>query len=396
MALCTLNKTTVVYATLVLPRAGVWHADVAVDTDSAITGPVTLSFGDGSLVYNGTVLRGDVFRGIYRARIVGGAAGLGRAIPPKYYRGAPLRLPLQDIIDACGEKLSASCDRDILALVLLKWSRRRGTAADALGSLVNEAGTIFRVLADGSIWVGNDSFTEVVFDHDLLSQDDGDGRIEIASELPRLSPGVTFLSKRISAVVHTIAPDRVRTTAWIERDTPQRTDRLKGALTAFVRNAVGDLDFLRPYPARVVLQEDDGTLHVQPDSDAIPGLTGVPIRYGIPGARAKVPPGARCILEFEEGNPTSPVVTAFEPGALVELSFADGTHAVSRVGDGVDTGSLSFAVDPTGSSLIVTYRPPGGAPQIVTLTFPTVSVAPGASSLDLHGTIAEGAPRVRA
>ena len=63
------------------------------------------------------------------------------------------------------------------------------------------------------------------------------------------------------------------------------------------------LDPLAHYPARVVSQGDDGTVSVKPDTTRFgPGLDMVPIR-GLPGVTARVKPGARVMLCFEEGDP---------------------------------------------------------------------------------------------
>jgi len=402
MAYCTVNGHRVLRGELTVPRVGIWHADLVVDTREKITGPVEIAFGDGAIVYRGSIARGDVFQETFACKILGGGGGLSRVLPAKFYRGAPLRLPLQDLLGECGERLSATAELAVLDGLLLKWCRTKGTAAKALAELVEDARANWRVLSDGSVWVGSERWPELAFAHDLLRHDPAEGRLEIASELPQLRPGVTFNGEKISAVTHTIGPDRVRTEAYTEKG-GSLVDRLKAPFTNLIKSVMRQVDFHKPYPAKVIHQEGDGTLHLQPDSDVIPGLTGVPIRYGVPGVTAKVPPGARCMVEFENGDPRAPVVTAFEPGALVELSLDGGVRPIARANDHTGEGTLSIthATSPTGdvtltfayvdgsgvsaAPLILTFK--GGAPPAASSPITTFPIA---------GKILDGAPRLRA
>jgi hypothetical protein len=85
--------------------------------------------------------------------------------------------------------------------------------------------------------------------------------------------------------------------------------RVSEDLAAFVdQRTASKIDYSRLYPAKVIRQSGDGTLEVLPDSPAIRGngLTGIPIRHGIPGVRVTVPPGGKVLLFFEAGDPKLP------------------------------------------------------------------------------------------
>ncbi|MBI2388632.1 MAG: hypothetical protein HYV09_03360 [Deltaproteobacteria bacterium] len=396
MSFCSLNGLRVLRGSLTLPRLGRWHADLVVDTNAPLTGRVTTTFGEGAMSFAGTVYRGDVFQDSFHCRIVGGANGLSKELPAKYYRGVPMRLPLQDLLAECGETLSASADEAVLARLLQKWTRTRGPAAHALAELADLGEASWRFMPNGSLWIGREGWLEVDFPHQLLRSDPTDDRIEIASDLPLLRPGTVFAGRRVSAVVHSFGPDKTRTEAWIERD--GLLDRFKGSLVSIIRSVMSEVDYHKPYPARVVVQDSDGTLQLKPDSDRIPGLTGVPIRYGIPGVTARVPPGTRCIVEFENGDSRTPIVTAFEPGALIELSFDGGSRSIARVDDTADCGALSWASDPSGKSLTLSYRRPGTlvAVPFLALAFPAVKATPDAGEIAIESVIRSGAPKLRA
>ena len=81
------------------------------------------------------------------------------------------------------------------------------------------------------------------------------------------------------------------------------------------------------WPGRVVSQGGDGTLEVQPDDPRIPGLTGVPIRYGLPGTKVLVPSGARCRVGFEGGDPSAPYAFGFDEDAdFTEITIGSLPH----------------------------------------------------------------------
>ncbi|MGZ6094380.1 MAG: hypothetical protein ACXWUG_20260, partial [Polyangiales bacterium] len=183
MSFATLNGARVVRGSLTLPRIGRWHADLIVDASEPIPGPVQLAFGDGALVFRGTVFRGDVFQETFHCRIVGGTNGLAKELPAKFYRGIPLRLALRDLLAEAGETLSASADATVLDRLVPKWSRRRGTAATSATELATIADASWRFMPNGSFWIGTEGWLEVEFDHQLLREDPADGRIEIASDL---------------------------------------------------------------------------------------------------------------------------------------------------------------------------------------------------------------------
>lgn len=116
-------------------------------------------------------------------------------------------------------------------------------------------------------------------------------------------------------------------------------DRVKGAILSIVRAEMAPLPYFARYECRVVVQNADGTLELMPDDPKIPGLSGVRIYSGIPGVTVTVSPGARCLLEFAGGDPSRPIVTGWEPGDAVTLSFNGGDQKVARVDDTVDSDS---------------------------------------------------------
>jgi hypothetical protein len=125
-------------------------------------------------------------------------------------------------------------------------------------------------------------------------------------------------------------------------------DELKGELQALVRGFVRDLDYAKSYPAKVVKQASDGTLELQPENTRLPGMTGVPLRYGMPGVTVKVQPGGRVFVTFEAADPQRPVATLWDPVSVaLELTF----EAANKIGLGGAPGSAGMEPAALGQAL---------------------------------------------
>lgn len=100
-------------------------------------------------------------------------------------------------------------------------------------------------------------------------------------------------------------------------------DRLKKALVCFIERALQRVDYYALYTAKVVKQNTNGTLELQPEDARfqalLPGLTSVPIRYGIPGVKVEIPAGGRVAVGFEGGNPQFPVVVFWDNSLVTKL-----------------------------------------------------------------------------
>src|SRR6187402_2975751 len=106
-----------------------------------------------------------------------------------------------------------------------------------------------------------------------------------------------------------------------------------------------DVTYLGTYPATVMSQAGE-MCDVKPDSPKVSGssgLSGVKIRHGFPGVSLMIPPGSRVLLAFDNGDPDKPYVALWEKGTVLNLTFADGTMPLARVGDQVMITSATSA-----------------------------------------------------
>jgi len=193
----------VLRAMISMPFSGIWFADVTVDAQEKLSGRVVMMMP--GLTLSGTVYRAGVYAGRSMAWIVGGAGGLQGSIKSKYYRDTPVRIPLLDIASEVSEAVAPSADTTALATMLPTWSRMGGSARAAVSSLASAAGSTWRLLADGSIWLGTDKFAEAKsFEYDVLSDDPVDSVIEIASESLPLRPGDALGGRPVRSLEHLI------------------------------------------------------------------------------------------------------------------------------------------------------------------------------------------------
>jgi len=357
MAHSLLDTSPILSGCVVLPRQGVWHADLVLEAQAAPEGAVTLRLGP-SLSLRGTVVRAGLFAGQVRARVVGGAGQLGAELEPRWYAGAPRELPLRDLCEEAGEQLASTSDPGVLGEVLSPgWARLRGTAAAALARLLDGSGASWRMLPSGELWVGPETWPAASGMADLvvLEEDRSRGRVVLVSEAPTLLPGQTLRGDRVSDIEVTIEPDRLRVEAWLELATPGVGDRLKGALLALIEGLVRRrTDYLGPRWGTVIRTDAGGRVEVRLDDDSRPPLTAVQLRAGVPGVELQVSDGCRVLVEWEGGDPRRPIARPWDEAGLKEIRLTASAKAtvnapsvvldettgrkVARLGDLVSVG----------------------------------------------------------
>lgn len=216
MALVTCAGS-VLRARIHLPLHGAWLADLVLDTATMPTGQQTIA-ADGGLSLVGTVVDGGVFLDAAHVRMVGGAGGLAKIVPAAAYRSAQLRDPLGAITQASGESLSSTVSQSVLSTSLAVWTLTSQRAARCLDELAQAAGVGWRILSDGTLWLGAESWSSASLPDGaaILEQHPTERRFAIGTTTPALLPGVNLDGVgNVVAVDHWIEPAKVRTWAWI-------------------------------------------------------------------------------------------------------------------------------------------------------------------------------------
>jgi len=376
-----MNGLPVRTAEIVVPAQGIWWADLVLTSDAvaATSGPAVLELASGQSL-RGTVRRGRVYEGGVEARIIGGAGGLGNAIPARHYRRPSARLVASDVCAETGETLASSSALDP---ELASWSRIVGTGGNAIALLGEKLGVSWRMSLAGEVVFGNPTWADSKLTAlQVYNRDPANAMAELASFV---EPGLTVLGERVTRSTISVAENGSVTfrAHFGEVAVPSGAsalDRLKGSIMAFVRGAIANVDYHAHYSCTVVLQAADDTLELKPDNPKVAPIAGVPIKLGLPGASVKVPKGARVLLSWNDGDPSQPRADLWDMGTgMTELRFDGGGQSVSRVGDVVS------CTIPPGTTFNGVAGPPVNA-------FVGTFILP----VPITGTILTGAPRVKA
>lgn len=325
--------TSPISAELRQPRIGAWYCELHLDAETAAGGKIKFELDD--LEFTGTVIpdHTGVEGSRAKCRVVGGNGHLSKAVSSHSYSGGAgtkVGTIVHDILKDCGEDLSDLSDCPTLDKVLPRWHVAGGTAQAALTKLAEACGAAWRVMRDGTVWFGTETWHDVTPEGTLTDETWQDGHLTLAPETPNMVPGTVYQGQKVEHVTHSYGT-KLRTHI--------RTASVSSALTKALSGKQQEIDFSREYPCKVVTQNPDGTVQVLPD-DAIMrsgGLDHVMIVYGLPGFSAKLKNGARCHLFFAAGDPQRPRVRDWEsdPDSVESIECLAGgrSAAVARLGD---------------------------------------------------------------
>lgn len=336
MALVDVNGLPVFETRLCTPRTGVWHADLLVANSVAIAGAATIDVNSGALLLKGTAApsRSGVDNETARARIWAGAGGMSLSAKPNHYNGTSVRIVLGDLLAAAGETLAATADAGIIATGIDAFT----VTANPIGALVSQLlaaaapGASWRMLADGTLWVGRETWPDAGVDpktYQVLDYNPETRLMMLAVDGPLMLVGTTFEGKRVSYAEATVGQegDGVTMRVWFEDAAVadvSDVDRMRKAFAALAQSSVArtdKIDYGRHYPARVIAQSG-GTVDVQPDQvggkDLLPDMAGVPLLLGLPGASVDTTTNGRVTIGWLGGDPSKPYAIAFDADNIVD------------------------------------------------------------------------------
>lgn len=221
MSEVTLNGgAAVLRALFQMPLSGVWSADLDVDTDEGLSGAVTVEV-DGTVAFRGTVIDGAVTHGQWRGRIVGGAGGLRRTLPALAYLDATHADIIHDALAETGEAQAVGAGD--LSAAVARWQRVEGAAARAVDATADALGYGWRVLADGAVWIGAETWPDAALgDVTLVESDPRERRYTLGGDVLGLRPGTLAQLRdeagdvfvRVGAVRLEVEAGAFTATAW--------------------------------------------------------------------------------------------------------------------------------------------------------------------------------------
>jgi hypothetical protein len=372
---------------LLWPIYGNWSSHLTLaDEQTTPRGTVTLSWLGQTLT--GTILRAGDNEGRVFCLVVGGKGGLSKIVPAKMYDyQLKVQLPLQEILASVGETLSPTSTLSVLTTQLPNWTRFEGSAADLLNALADQVGALWRVLPDGTVFFGKDTWPQTLdFDRTLLWQDPTWATATFSVSTLSVLPGNRFptdplpiSNRKMACCRYQMDPTYSRVTVWFAEESGlSLDDPLHAGLVAFIKQTMRFVDYHKTYSGKVLVQRANGTLDVVPEDNRLPPLTSVPLRTNIPGSKfsnTAVAAGTQVKITFENGDPTDYAAWMYEQGS--------GGKKIARVDDQVNCGTLTITAVGTGV-LAGTYVDPFGATTPFTLN----------TSIPLKGKITTGWPNL--
>lgn len=306
-------------------------------------------------VFIGFIRRGGLFEGANQARfvVVGGAGELGaRELGPVDHVAAvaPVTAGLvaAKVSEATGEQLAAGVETALEAYPLERWTRARGTGVEALDYLAADLDLSWRMLADGTIWIGAETWPEGDTAVQRMGEEHDDGSVDVTPDGAQLRPGTTVLGRQVRSVTYLITAGalRARLLYAVAGDPPREP----------APGAYADI-----LSAEVVEQNADGTLELKVFDERVEGLSRARLDVGLPGALVSVLAGTSVRVAFESHSPRG----AFAFGVGQDTVA---TKAVSIVGDSVECGAILY-VGPGALTLVPTGTP-GSLPILGSITGP--------------------------
>lgn len=215
MSYATINGIDVRELVITHPYSGAWMAHVVALSEEDITGGVELVVN--GLTYSGTVMRGGMNLKQWEGKIIGGLGLLAAQLEGKFFDDVTAYLALRDAVTGAGESLADSSDEEALKAVSLKqWARVQRTLGVELSRIAKRSGMVWRILRDGTVWMGTDAWEESTLLGTQLDYWPARGKaLYVPDAAPDLLPGQSIDGRHVSAVELRVDEGTARLTAML-------------------------------------------------------------------------------------------------------------------------------------------------------------------------------------
>jgi hypothetical protein len=371
-----------------MPKSGAWLAnDVLVDT------PDTFNIGDSvtmnfiNTTFKGTILDTGVFRGFQRCTIIGGSGKLPNYLESASYNSVPLGQIVRDIARKTDHQVSTTADQDVLNTNLVGWNILKMQASLALEKVLQITKSIWRILPDGTLWVGPEKYFPLKPDDFLvIDKFPEEARWSIYNEDKVIEPLTSLSGNNIQQVEYYINNGDLSMFVYFTLNYADSIDNLT--------NQNDNILYTGVYRCSVVIQKDNGLVDLTPNpsNDIIKnGFSDVPIVYPFPGMKIEVPKDTICFVQFANADPQYPRIFGWEDQtntSNIKVRFIHDVNEMpaARKYDSVEIGQLSV----TGMGVAsVSFTPiVRGIPGV------PVVVGPG-MPVTLSGDISKGSDQVK-
>lgn len=339
----TLNGYPVTRGDLKEPHQGAYTAEVEIDADHAPSGQVQLQI-LGTTFFMSVVadpndadlkLSGDS-GGFQRCLLVAGAGGLQNQIAAdERAQGALVQQLLLAILNGTDETLAADIDPTFLGQGVPQWSWMQGTVESALSALCAYLGVIWRIRADGKVWLGRPASTPRTPPDYIIT--------DIAPETGQASWSLNDITTKPDDVIDGLTVHQILY-SW-EGDEYRALVTHAPGPTSGLFLLVGKwiarlhLSYYQLAPGRVAGQNGP-TVQFQPDSSTISPLRKVGLRLGLPDSDVQGLSGGRGAVGWEGASPTGPITAGFGLGPA-------GTGQIEKIRLGLSSAGPPSGTQPT-------------------------------------------------
>jgi hypothetical protein len=201
---------------LSMPRVGRWLGDLSIDTATLPSGNLTITLAGVDMLAH--VQRREFVEGLVKMRVVGGTGGIGNVAKPKHYRNPTVRHILTDLIRDAGETLSQASSSTTLDTSLGYWTSLAlptGALIQALADAV-ENGCCWRILYDGTLWFGKETWPACPAEARIISQDAQNASQVVGTDVSGIWPGTALNGRHIDHVHHSFDGEPRSTVTFAE------------------------------------------------------------------------------------------------------------------------------------------------------------------------------------
>lgn len=208
------NGHPVLYGTITAPNQGAWWADI--QTRGALSTGDTAVITDGETTnLVGTVVDGGESGSRIHARIIGGKGGVLTNTSGRSWRQTTASKVLLDICSDISETPSPGIATSVALSSLPFWTQPVESGGSALRNLADHLGVTWRVLTNGTVWLGDSNAGEPGLpEFTVLDPHPEDRSYDVAPESLALWVGKTQQEQAVKRVEYSLG-ERLRCTYWL-------------------------------------------------------------------------------------------------------------------------------------------------------------------------------------
>jgi hypothetical protein len=360
----TINDQPITRGEIRLFEQGDWYADISTNSAEQLPNGSRVTIVAETLTLSGAIVRGGITDSVGRYQVAG-RPEWEQSLPARTtaaYRSAGAVMRQTVLSDLARDVLGASWASLVVmppAANLGQHYERTGTSGavtilgrDALALL----GVPWYVRADGLTVFGVRPAGVVATQERVLVEYRNDSigyRVVNCEDVAAFAPGLTFEGETIGEVVYALSADDIKLHVW----TRQASSAFADAVRAVWR---------RLFP-RAELQGVFSYVTVGPSQSGKHDLRSTRSRHlpdvkladmwSAAGFAAELAAGTRVLISFADGDPSSPVLVAVEPGVAPTSSTLDATSSVGIDAVAVNLGTAEAPVIRNGDAVTIATLP---------------------------------------